>query len=56
MQDAGFELPGIYLLRTWVNKGQGEFPLPGTSVNKPSLALFGQKFIGDSSPLVSNEV
>jgi hypothetical protein len=25
MQDSGSELPGIYLLGTWVNKGKREF-------------------------------
>jgi hypothetical protein len=30
-------------------------PLLGTSVNKPRFGLFAQKFIGNSSPLASNE-
>jgi hypothetical protein len=44
MQDPANELPRIHIL--------------GTSVNKPSFSLFGQKFIGNSSPpvtLASNE-
>ena len=30
-------------------------PIPRTSVNKPRFGTFGQKFIGNSSPLASNE-